>query len=181
MASSLSFIIKLQLFSVLYVIGRCDETTKLYLTISPSSGSSTENIEIRCQIDQTPLLSPLTSTKFENVYLRVKTDHVKPSGIFLKFDDTNDRCETNAAKPVHIDVCNATLILIRMNHTLLNDTLDKIDYSCSKGNVQVTNSYRILKGLSARFYDPLHNYSPSREKTSKFFLVAMAIFSIVFY
>jgi hypothetical protein len=74
----------------------------------------------------------------------VKTDNVKPSGILLMFDDTNDRCEINREKHVHIDVCNATLILIRMNHTVLNETLDKIDYSCTKGSAQAISSYRIL-------------------------------------
>ena len=127
-----------------------NDQTSLQLSVYPSSGHLTENLQIRCQITPSAQLSPLTTSKFENVYLLVRTDNVKPSGIILKFDDTNDRCETNDVKPVHVDVCNATLILIRMNHTLLNETLEKIDYSCTKGSVRADSSYRILSEFSER-------------------------------
>jgi hypothetical protein len=107
-----------------------NDNPKVHLSLRPQSGFYTDNIEVRCQISPISSISPLTSTKFENVYLSVKTDNVKPSGILLMFDDTNDRCEINREKHVHIDVCNATLILIRMNHT--------------KGSAQAISSYRIL-------------------------------------
>ena len=61
------------------------------------------------------------------------------------FDDRNDQCEKNRIRDVHIDVCNATLIRVRLNHTILNETLQKIDYSCSKGSTRAISSYRIIR------------------------------------
>ena len=121
------------------------ESPTLHLSVHPSSGASTENIELNCHIAPTSSASPLTSSTFDNVYLSVKTDDVKPSGILLMFDDRNDQCEKNRMRDVHIDVCNATLIRVRLNHTILNETLQKIDYSCSKGSTRAISSYRIIR------------------------------------
>lgn len=115
------------------------------LSVHPSSGVSTENIELNCHIAPASSVSPLTSSTFDNVYLSVKTDDVKPSGILLMFDDRNDQCEKNRIRDVHIDVCNATLIRVRLNHTILNETLQKIDYSCIKGSARAISSYRITR------------------------------------
>jgi hypothetical protein len=158
-----------------------NQNPTLQLTVHPNAGFSTENIEIRCEISQPPSISPLSSSKFDNIYLAVRTDNVKPSGILLMFDDSNDRCQVNRQRYVHIDVCNATLILIHLNHTILNDTLQKIDYSCVKGAQHATNSYRIiskyfskkfyffiyfyLEDRSARYYDPTYNSSSSMTHT----------------
>ena len=59
------------------------------------------------------------------------------------FDDSKDECQLNREN-VRIDVCNASLILIHINHTILNETLEKIDYSCSKGTTYAVSSYRII-------------------------------------
>jgi hypothetical protein len=120
-----------------------NEIPTVQLSVYPNAGVSAENIQVRCQISQPSSISPLSSSKFENVYLAVKTDNVKPSGIFLMFDDSSDGCRINREN-VHIDVCNASLILIHINHTLLNETLQKIDYSCSKGTTYAYSSYRII-------------------------------------
>ncbi len=87
-----------------------NEESTMKLSVHPSSGSSTDNIEVRCEVSSPPLISPLASTTFENIYLSVKTDGVIPSGILLMFDDRSDRCEKNRDN-VQIDVCNASLVL----------------------------------------------------------------------
>lgn len=113
------------------------------LSVSPTSGYSAENIEIRCEISPSLIVSSLSTAKFDNVYMSVKTDSVKPSGIILKFDDSTDRCHVNREN-VDIVSCNATLIRIRITHTILNETLQNIDYSCSKGSVYANGSYRLM-------------------------------------
>jgi hypothetical protein len=115
----------------------------LELSVHPNAGMSTENIEVRCQISPPSSISPLSSSKFDNIYLSVKTDNVKPSGILLMFDDSIDRCRPGREN-VQIDFCNATLIIIHINHTILNDTLQKIDYKCWKGTTSAMSSYRII-------------------------------------
>lgn len=120
-----------------------NESPIVQLSVYPHAGALTENIQVRCQISQPSLVSPLSSSKLENVYLSVKTDNVKPSGIVLMFDDGSDGCRINREN-VHIDICNASLILIHINHTLLNETLQNIDYSCSKGTTYAYGSYRII-------------------------------------
>ena len=109
------------------------------LSIYPNSGISTENIEVQCEISR----STLSNSRSENIYISVKTDHVKPSGILLMFDDKTNQCRSNR-EVIYIDICNSTLILIRINHTILNDTLKTIDYSCTQGITSATNSYRII-------------------------------------
>jgi hypothetical protein len=113
------------------------------LSVYPNAGISTDNIEVRCEISPPLTISPLSSSKFDNIYLSVKTDSVKPSGILLMFDDSSDGCRRNREN-VQVDVCNASLILIHINHTVLNETLQNIDYSCSKGTTYASSSYRII-------------------------------------
>ena len=120
------------------------KNSTVHLSIHPKSGVTAENIELHCHLHPSSSYSSLTLNKAENVYLVVETDHVKPSGILLKFNDHKDQCETNRHQFIQIDVCNATLISIRLNHTILNETLDKIDYSCRKSNAQAISSYRII-------------------------------------
>jgi hypothetical protein len=152
-----------------------NESPIVQLSVSPNAGYSTENIEVRCEITPPSIISPLSSSKFDNIYLSVKTDSVRPSGILLQFDDTIDRCQAIAEKKFQIDICNASLILIHITHTIVNDTLQKIDYVCSKGNTYVHSSYRIIKDHSARYYDPMYNSSSSLTHT--YFLI---LFVVVF-
>ncbi|UJR35188.1 hypothetical protein I4U23_027955 [Adineta vaga] len=146
-----------------------NERPTVELSVFPNAGISTENIQVRCQIIQPISKSPLASSKFDNVYLSVKTDNVKPSGIFLMFDDSSDGCRINREN-VRVDVCNASLLLVHINHTILNETLQKIDYSCSKGNTYAYSSYRIIKDQSARYYDPTYNSSTSISSSIVFFI-----------
>jgi len=120
-----------------------NESPIVQLSVSPNAGYSTENIEVRCEITPPLITSSLSSSKFDNIYLSVKTDSVKPSGILLQFDDSTDRCQVIPEKKFQIDICNASLILIHITHTIVNETLQKIDYVCSKGNTYVYSSYRI--------------------------------------
>jgi hypothetical protein len=120
-----------------------NESPVVQLSVYPNAGTSTDNIEVRCEIFPLSTISPLSSSKFDNIYLSVKTDNVKPSGILLMFDDGSDGCRINR-EHVHVDVCNASLIIAHIKHTILNETLQNIDYSCSKGNTYVTTSYRII-------------------------------------
>jgi hypothetical protein len=126
-----------------------NENPILQLSVHPNAGVSTENIEVRCQISQPTSISPLSSSKFDNIYLSVKTDNVKPSGILLMFDDTSDGCR-QGRENVQIDFCNASLIIIHVNHTVLNETLQKIDYKCWKGTASATSSYRIISKYFSR-------------------------------
>ena len=59
-------------------------------------------------------------------------------------DNTINRCRTNKKKYIDIEICNSSLIFIHMNHTILNDTLQRIDYVCSQGEVDALSSFRIL-------------------------------------
>ncbi|CAF1419290.1 unnamed protein product [Adineta steineri] len=164
--------------SIAIVLGTSDlskrainENPIVELSVYPNAGVSTENIQVRCQITQLSLMkSPLSSSKFDNVYLSVKTDTVKPSGIVLMFDDSSDGCRLNREN-IRIDVCNASLILIHINHTILNETLQKIDYSCSKGTTYAYSSYRIIKDQSARYYDPTYNSSSTLTANTYFLLL----------
>lgn len=125
------------------VLSTSDSAVQLFVT--PNAGYSTENIEVQCQLTPSSIISPLSSSKFDNIYLSVKTDSVRPSGILLQFDDSTDRCQGIPEKKFHIDICNATLIRIHISHTVINETLQTIDYVCSKGNIYVSSSYRILR------------------------------------
>ena len=120
-----------------------NEKPVVKLSVSPNAGDTAENIEVRCEISPPLAVSPLSALKFDNVYLTVKTDNVKPSGIILMFHDSTDRCQINR-EHVHVDVCNATLIRVHINHTILNDTLQKIEYSCSKGSTYAFSSYQLI-------------------------------------
>jgi hypothetical protein len=104
--------------------------------VYPNFGFSTENIELRCQI--------IEASRYDNVYLIVKTDYVKPSGILLMVDNTANQCRINKEKFIHVHICNSSLILIQVNHVLLNDSLHTIDYVCNQGEDNVHTSYRIL-------------------------------------
>ncbi|CAF2522114.1 unnamed protein product [Rotaria sp. Silwood2] len=108
----------------------------LQLSVYPNYGFLPENIEVRCEI--------IEPSKYDNIYLSVKTDYVKPSGIILMVDNTINRCRTNKKEYINVNICNSSLILIYINHTILNDTLEKIDYVCSQGGVNALSSYRIL-------------------------------------
>ena len=107
------------------------------LHVHPTHGFSTENIEVRCQIT--------TPSIYDNIYLSVRTDNVKPSGILLMVDNTINQCRINKEKFVHVTVCNSSLIIVHVNHVVVNDIRDTIDYSCSQGDEQVVSSYRILR------------------------------------
>lgn len=121
-----------------------NQNPSIQLTVSPNSGYSADNIEIRCEISPPTIISSLSSSKFDNVYLSVKTDNVKPSGILLMFHDSADRCQINREN-VEIDVCNSSLIIAHVKHTILNETLQKIDYSCSKGSTYAYASYKLTR------------------------------------
>jgi hypothetical protein len=110
----------------------------LQLSVYPSSGVFTENIEVDCRIR----LDPSTMNS-DNVYLSVQTDNVKPSGILLMVDDRVNQCRINREKYIHVTICNRSHIRIRINHTLLNDSLHTIDYVCTKGDVNTISSYRL--------------------------------------
>ncbi|CAF2382462.1 unnamed protein product [Rotaria sp. Silwood2] len=155
-----------------------NESPILQLSVYPNAGASTEKIEVRCEIAQPTSISPLSSSKFENVFLSVKTDHVKPSGILLMFDDTADGCRRNRDN-IYIDFCNASLILIHISHTILNETLEKIDYECLKGSTAVMSSYRIKKDQYARYYDPIYNSSSCLAHTSLLLLFVIFVIRII--
>jgi hypothetical protein len=106
------------------------------LSVYPNYGFSTENIEVRCQITEPSI--------YNNIYLSVKTDNVKPSGILLMVDNTINQCRINKENFIHVNICNSTLILIHINHVILNDSLHTIDYQCSQGEVYSVSSYKIL-------------------------------------
>jgi len=150
-----------------------NENPIVQLFVSPNAGISTDNIEVRCEISPPKTISPLSLSKFDNIYLSVKTDSVKPSGILLMFDDSSDGCRINREN-VQVDVCNASLILVHIKHTVLNETLQKIDYSCSKGVNYAFSSYQIIKGQSARYFDAIYNSSSLL--THKYFLLVFALF-----
>ena len=172
-----------------------NESPLVHLSVFPNAGHSTENIEVRCEITPPSLISPLALSKFDNIYLSVKTDSVRPSGILLKFDDSTDRCTEISGKKFQVDVCNATLIVIRINHSIVNDTLQKIDYVCSKGTTYVQSSYKIiskknilfsndsidvyLEDHSARYYDPMYNSSLSLTHTYLFVLFIAALITSI--
>lgn len=120
-----------------------NENPIVQLSVYPNAGISASNIEVRCEISLPPTISSLSSSKFDNVYLSVQTDSVKPSGILLMYEDSTDRCRVNRDN-VQLDVCNSSLILIHINHTILNDTLQKIDYSCKKGSIYAFTQYQLL-------------------------------------
>lgn len=112
------------------------------LSVYPSSGVALDNIEIRCQMTLSSSSSASTSN-YDNAYLSVRTDDVRPSGILLMLDHYSNNCRINRAQYLQVEVCNRSLILIRINHTLLNASLHKIDYWCNKGEVNAFSSYRI--------------------------------------
>jgi hypothetical protein len=116
------------------------EKTMLQLAVHPSSGVSTENIQVRCHITVPASNAPF---KYDNVYLSVKTDNVIPSGILLMVDHRLNQCRINREKYIHVQICNRSLVLIHISHTILNDSLHTIDYACSKGDVNAMSSYRI--------------------------------------
>ncbi|UJR10641.1 hypothetical protein I4U23_014836 [Adineta vaga] len=130
-----------------------NEDPSIQLYVHPEHGFLTENIEVRCQI-KTPSI-------YENIYLSVKTDNVKPSGILLMVDNRVNQCRINKEKFIHITVCNSTLIIIHIDHTILNDTLNTIDYSCSQGDDHVVNSYRILRQQPVQYKDMKSDNSSS--------------------
>lgn len=113
------------------------------LSVYPNAGISANNIEVRCEISSSSKVSPLSSSKFDNIYLSVQTDSVKPSGILLMFDDSTDRCRVNRDN-IQLNVCNSSLILVHINHTILNETVQTIDYSCKKGTTYASTSYRLI-------------------------------------
>lgn len=114
----------------------------LQLSIYPSHGISAENIEIRCLI-RPSISNPSAPANFENVYLSVKSDNVKPSGILLMVDNYANECRINREKRFEILICNRTEILIRLNHTILNRTRQTVEYGCNKGDILVRASYRL--------------------------------------
>ena len=115
-----------------------DENPTPELTIFPRSAYSTDNIQIRCHIPKPSI--------YDNIYLFVKTDNVKPSGILLMADSTNGECRINENKGKYIQVtaCNASLIEITVNHEVINDSLHTIEYACNQGDVSADSSFRIL-------------------------------------
>jgi hypothetical protein len=122
-----------------------NDNTNLHLTIYPDSGYSPENIQIHCHTTQPSI--------YDNIYLFVKTDNVKPSGILIMADSTNSECRINENKRKYIQVnaCNASLILINVNHEIINDSLHTIEYACNQGDVTVYSSFRILSKKSLNY------------------------------
>lgn len=110
--------------------------------MNPSSGYTTENIDIHCHIRQPSI--------YDNVYLSVLTDNVKPSGILIMVDDTMNDCRKieNKEKYFRILTCNSTLIHLNINHEIINDSLHTIEYRCTQGDSNVFNTYRILSKIS---------------------------------
>ena len=127
------------LFFLIHCTIALDDTSKLRLTIYPNSGYSVENIEIRCEIFEPSI--------YENVYLSVRTDNVKPSGILLMADPSGYDCRINEnkRKHIHVHICNSSMILINVNHEIINDSLGTIEYACSQGENDVFNSYHITR------------------------------------
>ena len=159
------------LFLFVHRTNAVDENSKLRLTVYPSAGSSVENIQIRCEIFEPSV--------YDNVYLFVKTDNVKPAGILLMADPLGYDCRINENKRKHIQLhsCNSSMILINVNHEIIDDSLHTIEYACSQGENHVFNSYqitckttfRIFKSMIvcdldkpiARYMDPLSTNSSS--------------------
>ncbi|CAF1196056.1 unnamed protein product [Rotaria sordida] len=139
------------IFNICFLLIFIDRTVSIrdspiiQLSVYPSYGFLPENVEIRCQI--------IDPSVYDNIYLSVKTDYIKPSGIILMVDNTINRCRTNKEEYINVNICNSSLIHIYINHTILNDTLEKIDYECSQGGVNAISSYQILKDPTARYYD----------------------------
>ena len=125
------------MFIDLTVAINADSLIQLY--VRPKHGFTTENIEVRCHVT--------TPSIYENIYLSVRTDNVKPSGILLMVDNTVNQCRINKEKFMQVSVCNSTLIVVHINHIVLNDTLRTIEYSCSQGDDHAYSSYRILRKL----------------------------------
>jgi hypothetical protein len=59
-------------------------------------------------------------------------------------DTTINTCRVDKIKSIRPKICNSSLILIHINHTILNDTIHTIDYSCSQGEIHAVSSYRII-------------------------------------
>lgn len=112
----------------------------LQLSVHPNYGYVPENIEVRCQISKL--------SKYHNIYLSVKSDHVKPSGIILMVDTTVNSYRTNKVHNIDFIVCNSSLILIHINHTILHESVQRIDYECRQGDEYSLNSFRILSKKS---------------------------------
>ncbi|CAF1496440.1 unnamed protein product [Rotaria magnacalcarata] len=149
------------------------DNTIIQLSVYPNHGFSPENIEVRCQITEPSI--------YNNIYLSVQTDNVKPSGIILMVDHTINRCRTNKKQYINVKICNSSLILVHINHIILNDTLQRIDYVCSQGEVDAISSYRILREQVARYSDlsnnkNLNNLSSTLEHT--FFLLLFSLLTV---
>lgn len=127
------------LFLFINQIHAFEDNSKLRLTIHPQAGYSVENIEIRCEIFEPSV--------YDNVYLYVKTDNVKPAGILLMADPLGYDCRINDNKRKHIQIhiCNSSMILINVNHEIIDDSLRKIEYACNQGDNSVFNSYLITR------------------------------------
>lgn len=127
------------LFFLIHCTSALEDNPKLRLTLYPHSGYSADNIEIRCEIFEPSI--------YDNVFLSVRTDNVKPSGILLMADPSGYDCRINDNKRKHIQVhiCNSSMILINVNHEILNDSLHTIEYACSQGENHVYSTYRIAR------------------------------------
>jgi len=146
-----------------------NDNSILQLSIYPTSGYSTENIEIRCQI--------LEPSIYDNVYLSVRTDNVKPSGILLMVDNTINHCRNNKERYFHIHICNSSMISIQINHEVINDSLHTIEYACSQGEVHVFSSYQILKHRTEHYYDQ-RSANSSSTLTHTLFLLLFVLTTI---
>jgi len=140
----------------------------LQLSVHPNFGYTTENIELRCQITQ-------PSPGYDNIYLTVKTDNVKPSGILLMFAESINQCRGNKLQYIRIETCSSSLIHIHINHTILNDSLHTIDYACIKDDITAVGSYRILKNPTVRYYDPKYSNSSSSLTYTLFFIIIFSL------
>jgi hypothetical protein len=71
-------------------------------------------------------------------------------------DDTVNQCRIseNKEKYIHVNSCNSSLILIRINHQIINDSHHTIVYACSQGEVVAFSSYRILRKEYKRILFP---------------------------
>lgn len=124
-----------------------NENSILQLNVYPLSGYTAENIDVYCHIRQPSI--------YDNVYLSVLTDNVKPSGILIMVDDTMNDCRKieNKEKYFRILTCNSTLIHVNINHEIINDSLHTIQYRCTQGETNVFNTYRILRRHMPNYHD----------------------------
>ncbi|CAF1457382.1 unnamed protein product [Adineta steineri] len=158
------------LFTLIGLTASIDNDSVIKLNVYPNYGFVAENIEIRCQIS--------APSDYDHIYLLVKTDNVRPSGILLMVDNTVNQCRINKAQFITVHICNSTLILIHINHVVLNDTLHTIQYECNQGEESALSSYQLLKEQPAQYYDMKSTNSSSSLTHTLLLLLLLSILLI---